>query len=76
MSTFDTSITVIDERSISIPNAKLSAADTEQIGKWIANNAQEGYGVKSVAAITVERGTQRDPYTQTNGVKITLERKS
>ena len=71
----DPEITVVDERSITVPNTALDAGKTEQIGKWICAQAQDGYGLKSVAPIQQERGHQRDPYTVTTGVKITLERK-
>jgi hypothetical protein len=76
MTTFNTDITVVDERSITIPNAPLNAGETEQIGKWILNNAQDGYGLKSATSITRTRGHQMNEYTETTGVKITLERKS
>lgn len=67
----DIKIEVKDERTITVPKTA-SAADTETVGKFLLNAGQDGYGIKSVSAITREEGTQRDPYTVTLGVKITV----
>src|SRR3712207_9082934 len=66
----------VDERSITIPNAAASPDEVEQIGTFLMNAGQDGYALKSISAVQREMGTQRDPYTETTGVKITVSKRS
>jgi hypothetical protein len=61
-------VDVKDERTIRVP-VPTDAGTTEQFGKFLLNNAQEGYTL--VRAHAIERG-QRDPLTV--GVEVTVAR--
>lgn len=66
-------VTVTDERSIVVPNG-CSNGDLKQVAEFLTKSADEGYRLKSVAAMTQERGTQRDPLTVTLAVRMVLAR--
>ncbi len=66
-------IEIKDERTITIPKVA-SSTDAETVGKFILNAAQDGYSITSVSAVTREAGSQRDPYTETLGVKVTMSK--
>ena len=66
-------VTITDERSITVPNG-CSSGDLKQVAEFLTKSADEGYRLKSLAPMTQERGTQRDPLTVTLGVRMVLSR--
>lgn len=60
-----------DEREAKI-DIPATNDDTVALASWLSASANEGYYLKSIAALT--GGHQRDPYTV--GAKIVLSRKN
>jgi hypothetical protein len=58
-----------DTRMIEVP-VPSDPADTETLGKFILNSAQDGYLLTSATAI--QGGSQRDPFTI--GLRVILTR--
>lgn len=65
------SITVKDERAITVPNG-LNLDQTRRVRDFIAQACADGYALKSVAPRTKEVGSQRDPVTRVLGVVLTF----
>lgn len=66
-------VAITDEQTITV-DVPATAEVLEQFGKFLVNNAQDGYKLKAVSLVTEEKGTQRDPYSVTKGVKVTVSR--
>lgn len=62
-------VEVKDERVLTVP-VPCSAIDTEQAGKFLVNAGQDGYELKEVTLIQEDKGSQRDPWLVTKGVKF------
>ena len=60
-----------DERTLTVMLPCFDT-DTEQVGKFLVNAGQDGYTLKTVTLIEKHLGTQRDPYTETEGFKIVV----
>lgn len=62
-------VSSVDERTITVSDlTTLTANEVEQVGKNIANAAQDGYTFHSVS--TIEAGSQRDPYITGFTIKL------
>lgn len=48
--------------------------DTEQLGKFLVNAGQDGYHLKMASLVQEDKGTQRDPWVETKGVKLTVSK--
>lgn len=66
-------ITTTDEKAITVA-VPADSVTLEQFGKFLVNTGQDGYTLKSAPLVTEEKGTQRDPYSVTKGVKVTVAR--
>lgn len=66
-----TSIEMKSERAITVP-VPADAGDAETLGKFILNAAQDGFRLKAAGLIQEDRGSQRDPYLVTKGLRVVM----
>lgn len=71
MPTPEVSIELKTERAITVP-VPAAAPDAETLGKFILAAAQDDFRLKSVGLIQEDRGTQRDPYIVTKGLRVVM----
>lgn len=69
----DIDVQIVDQKIITIP-PKLTSIQVEQLGKELVSSGQEGYALTAVAAVTEDRGNQRDPYIVTTAIKLTVKK--
>jgi hypothetical protein len=69
-------IHVLDQRTVTIPNKTTETRELEKLADAINAAADDGYRLVGVVPIQREVGTQRDPETVTDAVKLVFRRPS